>query len=103
MDTNKYNTRVRQAISEEYVKCSKRKQELTNDVNIITVRLSNEADTLSYREYRRLETENERLLKMIETEKIKLDIWDMAREICLNIADELYNNDFAEDELFNLK
>ena len=29
-------------------------------------------------------------LKMqYETEKIRLDVWDQAREICLNIADEV--------------
>lgn len=89
MGTNKYNTRVRQAISEEYVKCSKRKQELMEEVNIIAIRLSSEADTLPYREYRQLESRSESLWKMIEVERIRLDIWDMAREICLNIADEL--------------
>ena len=88
MDMNKYNTKVRQAISEEYVKCSKRKQELINEINIITVRLS-EADTLLYKEYKRLETERESLWKEVEVETIKLDVWDMAREICLDVADEL--------------
>ena len=88
MDINKYNTRVRQAISEEYVKCSKRKNDFLNEHVIVSTRLMSEADTLPYTEYKQLEKENEYLLQMIKTEEIKLNIWDMAREICLNIADE---------------
>lgn len=88
MDINKYNTRVRQAISEELVKCSKRKQEYMTRHIVIGARLASERDILPYSEYKRLEDEREFLIKMQEVEDIKLDVWDMAREICLNIADE---------------
>ena len=88
MDIDKYNTRVRQAISEELVKCSKRKQEYMTQHAVILARLASEKDTLPYSEYRRLENDREYLAKMQQVEDIKLDVWDMAREICLNIADE---------------
>ena len=88
MDINKYNTRVRQAISEEYVRCSKRKQEYMVQHACVVARLASETDTLPYREYKRLEDEREFLVRMQQVEDIKLDVWDMAREICLNIADE---------------
>ena len=88
MDINKYNTRVRQAISEELVKCSKRKQEYMMQHAIIMERLASEVDTLSYSEYKRLEKEKDFLLSKYQMEEIELDVWDRAREICLNIADE---------------
>lgn len=88
MNIDKYNTRVRQAISEEYVKCSKVKQEFFNAYTVAKVRLESEKDTLSYNEYKRLEEEKEFLFKMMKIEEIKLDTWDKAREICLNVADE---------------
>ena len=88
MNIDKYNTRVRQSISEEYVKCSKAKQDLFNAYTVARVRLESEKDTLPYNEYKRLEEEKEFLFKMMKIEEIKLDTWDKAREICLNVADE---------------
>lgn len=88
MYINKYNTRVRQAISDELVKCSSRKQEYKNKHTCIMARLTSEKDTLPYSEYMQLEKELQFLIKMQEVEEIKLEVWDMAREICLNVADE---------------
>lgn len=88
MEINKYNTRVRQAISDEIVKCSRQKQEYRNQHAIVVARLASEQNTLPYSEYKKLEQEREFLVRMQEVEKIKLDVWDTAREICLNIADE---------------
>lgn len=88
MDINKYNTRVRQAISDELVKCSKRKQEYMTRHTCVVSRLASEKDTLPYSEYKKLEDEREFLVKMKQVEDIKLDVWYMAREICLDIADE---------------
>ena len=88
MDTNKYNTRVRQAISDEIVKCSERKQEYKIKHECVMARLASEKDTLPYNKYKELQAEREFLLRMQEIEDIKHDVWDAAREICLNIADE---------------
>lgn len=88
MNIDRYNTRVRQAISDELVKCSRRKQEYRNKYTCVVARLYSEKDTLPYSEYKRLEDEREFLVKMQQVEDIKYDVWNMAREICLNIADE---------------
>lgn len=85
----KYNTRVRQAMSDEYVKCSKRKCQLLREYKEAAERLKIEMDILSYRKYKELECEVDDLKRQYETEKIRLDVWDQAREICLNIADEM--------------
>ena len=86
----KYNTRVRQVMSDEYVKCSKRKCQLSREYEEATKRLKTEKDTLSYRKYKELECEVDDLKRQYETEKIRLNVWDQAREICLNIADEMF-------------
>lgn len=85
----KYNTKIIQAISDEYVKCSKRKTQLTKDLEEIAVKLEENKNTLTYNEYISLENEASRLHQEIKTEKIKIDVWDTAREICLNVADEV--------------
>lgn len=85
----KYNTRVRQTMSDEYVKCSKRKCQLLKEYEEVAERLKTEKDTLSYRQYKGLECEADKLKRKYENEKIRLDVWDQAREICLNIADEV--------------
>ena len=59
MSIDYYNTRIRQAISDELVKCNKRQQEYLVEHNVVLARLASEKD------------------------------WDQAREICLNIADEM--------------
>lgn len=85
----KYNTRVRQAMSDEYVKCTKRKCQLSKEYEETMERLKTEKDTLSYREYKELECKAEELQSQYKTEKVRLDVWDQAREICLSIADEV--------------
>ena len=88
MDTNKYNTKIRQAISDKLVEYSKTKNEYTNRYTCVMERLANEKDTLAYSEYKQLEEEQELLIKLINEKNIELNVWDMAREICLNITDE---------------
>ena len=89
MSIDYYNTRIRQAISEEYVKCSKQKQEYTNRYGDLTARLINERDTLLHSEYIQICEERDDLGRLMRLEDIRLDIWDQAREICLNVADEM--------------
>jgi hypothetical protein len=52
-------------------------------------RLELEKGTLSYEEYIRLQKKTETMAKEIEELSIQLNVWDMAREICLNVADEV--------------
>ena len=88
MDINKYNTRVRQAISDNYVEYSKTKSMLVRERANVVERLKLEEKTLSYKDYISLQERADRLAKEIEELNIQIDIWDKAREICLNIADE---------------
>ena len=88
MDINKYNTRVRQAISDNYVEYSKTKSMLVRERVNAVERLKLEEKTLSYKDYISLQERADRLAKEIEELNIQIDIWDKAREICLNIADE---------------
>lgn len=89
MSIDYYNTRIRQAISDEYVKCSKKRYEYADQYGALTERILNECDTLPYTEYIRLCEERDELGRLMRNENIKLDVWDQAREICLNIADEM--------------
>lgn len=88
MNINKYNTRVRQAISDEYVKCSKRKQEIFQRINDIESELKDKGESLTRKEYKDLVKERYSLLELYKLEDVKLDVWDKAREICLNNADD---------------
>lgn len=84
-----YNTKVRQAISDEYVKYSKKESEVIKNIEQIALRLANEKDILTYSEYLKLKNEAESLQRKAEKLQIEIDIWDKARELCLNVADEL--------------
>lgn len=86
----KYNTRVRQAISDNYMEYSKTKIMAEKERENVIERLRLEAKTLSYRDYVSLQEKAERLAKEIEELNIQIGIWDKAREICLNIADEMF-------------
>ena len=85
----RYNTRVRQAISDNYMEYSKTKVMVEKERETVIERLRLEAKTLPYRDYVSLQEKAERLAKEIEELNIQIDIWDKAREICLNIADEM--------------
>lgn len=88
MDTNKYNTRVRQAISDNYVEYSKTRAMTIRERENVIEKLRAETKTLSYNDYISLQEKADRLSKEIEELNIQIDIWDKAREICLNIAEE---------------
>lgn len=89
MDMNRYNTRVRQAMSDAYVECSKRRNEVRHEFNKLDEKLANEKETISYAEYKRLCRKAEELEKEYERLKIEWETWDKAREICMEIADEM--------------
>ena len=86
----KYNTRVRQAISDKYVEYSKTLSMLNKEISLISIRLNEEADTLSFKEYVGLENKRRTLLSQAEELRIQVDILDKAREICLEIADDVF-------------
>lgn len=87
-ETERYNTKVRQAISDAYVDTSKEKSKLSVRLWDIVDSLENNKDTMTYSEYVALRKEAADIEKQIERLSIELDVWDRAREICLNVADE---------------
>lgn len=91
---NRYNALVRQAMSNKYVECAKRRGELYREGFIIYNRLEKEQDTLSYRQYMELKAELEQVRQQEHDEIVKRDIWDQAREICIECADEVFGGEF---------
>ena len=94
----KYNTLVRQAISDIYVEYSKTKSMVIKERQLIISRLELEKETLPYNEYIRLQKKSETMAKEIEELSIQLNVWDMAREICLNVADDNLNGKGKEND-----
>ena len=91
---NRYSALVRQAMSDKYVECAKRRGELYREGFIIYNKLEKEQDTLSYRQYMELKAELEQVRQQEHDEIVKRDVWDQAREICMECADEVFGGEF---------
>ena len=89
MDENRYNNMVRQAISDEFKRCSKDKHDGECRIFEITNKLLKKGHELSYTEAEMLIGELDWLERKVERLRIELDVWDRARELCLNMADEM--------------
>jgi predicted translin family RNA/ssDNA-binding protein len=92
MDINRYNTRIRQAVSDKYVECSKRHQEIAHELQELRRKLKSFMDgeeQLTYQEYVDVKSAIDFLNREDDELYIKIAVWDEAREICLNIADEM--------------
>ena len=83
---NKYNTRVRQAISDKYVKYSKDRAEVREKLDTTLLRLQDKS--IPYIEYEYLMDTKNWCEKRLEELNAYVDAFDQAREICLNIAEE---------------
>lgn len=90
MDEQRYNKRVRQAISDKYVEYSKMYADTHKEFLKAESRLKGEnaKKKLSYDEYVDLGKYIFNLREEMKVLKIQIDIWDAAREICLDIIDE---------------
>lgn len=90
MSLEKYNSRVMQAVRNEYVRTANEKAELHRKLIKITERLGDTKfmEESQYLEYRGLEQEADYLRKKIEKLEIEHDVWGEAREICFNTSDE---------------
>lgn len=86
----RYNTKVRRAMNDEYVRTSKKKAELENKLVFISQQLSNDEvkNTKTYKEYLELKQEAEIIQKEIYRLIIEFEIWDKAIKLCMNIVDE---------------
>ena len=88
---NKYNQRVRESISDLLVGYSKDKQELLKELLAVQTKLDNKDGKLTYTNYLTLSKKKETLQAKINEIEIRLDCLDMVRELCLNIADTVFN------------
>ena len=89
---NAYDTRVRHAISDEYVRVAKEKRKLIDEMIEVEEKLNN-PDTkmqMPYAKYVELEKKEKELEAAMNKLKIEREVWDQAREICMNIADEMF-------------
>lgn len=91
---NRYSTLVRQAMSDGYVECVMRKNRLRKKELEITRRLEGEKDTLPYNKYVELQNELKEVEQKYHDQTVMLDIWDQAREICMECADEVFGGEF---------
>ena len=91
---NRYSTMVRMAMSDKYIECSKRKNELSKQMLNIHERLVNEKNTLPYQKYVELQEEFKQFERDYNDEVVKIDAWDQAREICMECADEVFGSEF---------
>lgn len=88
---SKYNQRVRESISDLIVGYSKDKQELLKELLAVQTKLDNKDGKLTYTNYLTLSKKKETLQAKINEIEIRLDCLDMVRELCLNIADTIFN------------
>ena len=87
---NKYNTAVRRAMSDKYVECVNQKNEAWRKINELDSKLnSKEGKQLPYEEYVKLQKDLDYYERTHRRLKIEQDIWDQAREICMELADEM--------------
>lgn len=93
MDINRYNTKVRQAMSDNYVRTSREKVKLENELITISRQITNDEvkSTMTYKDYMELKQKAETIKRDIYRLSIEFEIWDKAREVCMDIADEEVN------------
>lgn len=87
---NLYNARVRQAVSDELVRTGNSIRIYRDEINRITKTLEDNYDSITHKEFLELEDRLKCINEAIKTLTIIRGVWDQAREICLDIADEMY-------------
>lgn len=87
---NKYNTAVRRAMSDKYVDYVKQKNEAWRKINELDSKLnSKEGRKLPYEEYIKLQKDLYFYEQTHRRLKIEQNIWDQAREICMELANDM--------------
>lgn len=89
MSGNKYNTAIRRAISDRYIECSKQRKQKQDELVEISRQLAEGKNTIPYQDYLDLKDRSAYLLTEVGDLSIELNTWDKAREVCLNVIDEV--------------
>lgn len=87
--TELYNSRVMNEIRKEYRNTGKEIQNLRNKITELeNLFRSEESYSLTVKEYFDKSDELAECKKQLNTKEIERTIWDRAREICMDLADE---------------
>ena len=86
---NKYNTKVRMAMSYKFVKLGKQISETKREIIQLTEKLNQGRATIPYDEYIALERDRDFLNGTLYRYEIERSVWDEAREICLTVAEDV--------------
>lgn len=86
---NRYNTKVRMAMSDKLVKLGKQISETKREIIQLTEKLNQGRATIPYDEYITLERDRDFLSDTLYRYEIERSVWDEAREICLTVAEDV--------------
>lgn len=82
-----YNSRVRDLMSQEYRRVSQERQEyMKRQIELAKLMFNPSCTHIEYTQYEDERKNNEKELIRLG---IELNVWDQAREICFNAADEV--------------
>ena len=98
----RYNTAVRNQISEEYVMASKDRKYARECMSDLIDKISDKAN-ITVAEYEGAQERIEMYHRMIHDLNVVIDTWDKAREICLSAADDMFKGCKSSDKLPKLK
>lgn len=91
--TELYNSRVMNEIRKEYRNTGKEIQNLRNKITEVeNLFRSEESYSITVKEYFDKSNELKEYHKQLNTKMIERKVWDRAREICMDLADETADN-----------
>ena len=91
MNDKKYDTEIMMAIRFKYRQESQNLADLTKKlekVNLELMQAENYTKEMSYKQYKRLKEEAEELTEAVRIGTIARNVWDDAREVCMNVVDD---------------
>ena len=91
MNDKTYVIEMMMAIRFKYRQSSQNLSDLTKkleNVNLELMQAENYTKEMSYKQYKRLKEEAEELTEAIRIETIARNVWDDAREVCMNVVDD---------------
>lgn len=91
MNDKKYDTEIMMAIRFKYRQESQNLADLTKKlekVNLELMQAENYTKEMSYKQYKRLKEEAEELTEAVRIGTIARNVWDEAREVCMEVIDD---------------
>lgn len=91
MNDKKYDTEMIAAIRQEYKDASQTLSTLTKELKIAHMKLvqaESYTQEISLKQYKRLKEEVKELTTAVHNATIILNVWDKAREVCMEVIDD---------------